>query len=244
MPRIVAIIPALNEAAAIGQVVAAIPRDVISRVIVVDNGSTDGTSAAAEAAGAEVVLQARRGYGNACQAGVDAAGDADVFVFLDGDGSFDPSEVGRIVGPITAGAADLVLGSRELGGVPVSALLPHQRLGNRLVALMIRRLYGINVTDVGPFRAIRRTTLEELAMRETTYGWPTEMVVKAARRRARIVEVPASYRARLGGESKVSGTLRGTLLAGYRMLALTLKYAWRDDRPRMRAGKTREERGR
>lgn len=226
MPTIVAIIPALNEEVAIPRVVRAIPRDLISRVIVVDNGSTDRTAAMAQAAGAEVVHQPQRGYGSACRAGVEAASEADILVFLDGDGSFDPAECSRIVAPIIEGRADLVLGSRELGGVPVSAILPHQRLGNRLVALLLRRLYGLRVTDVGPFRAIRRSTLAALAMREPTYGWPTEMIVKAARAKVRIVEVPASYGARVGGESKVSGTLRGTVLAGYRMLALTLKYAW------------------
>jgi glycosyltransferase involved in cell wall biosynthesis len=226
MSQIVVIVPALNEAIAIPSVVRAVPREVVSRVIVVDNGSTDGTAAAAAAAGADVVVEPRRGYGNACRAGVAAAPEADVLVFLDGDGSFDPAETARVLAPILAGQADLVLGSRELGGVPVDALLPHQRFGNRLVAWLLRRLYRLEVTDVGPFRAIRRATLDRLDMREPTYGWPTEMVVKAARHRARIVEVPASYRARLGGESKVSGTLRGTLLAGYRMLALTLKYAW------------------
>jgi glycosyltransferase involved in cell wall biosynthesis len=226
-PIIVAIIPALNEVAAISTVVRSLPRGCMRRVIVVDNGSTDGTAQAAAGAGADVIIQLQRGYGNACRAGADAAWDADVLVFLDGDGSFDSAELDRVVAPILLGHADMVLGSRELGGATVGALLPHQRFGNRLVALLLRRIYGIQVTDVGPFRAIRRTTLEQLDMREPTYGWPTEMVVKAARHGARIVEVPVSYRARMGGISKVSGTLRGTLLTGYRMLALTLKYAWR-----------------
>lgn len=226
-PAVVAIIPALNEVAAISHVVGTLPRGCVQRVIVVDNGSTDGTAQAAARAGADVILQPQRGYGNACRIGADAASDADVLAFLDGDGSFDSAELDRVVAPILLGQADLVLGSRELGGAPVGALLPHQRFGNQLVALLLRRLYGIQVTDVGPFRAIRRTTLDQFDMREPTYGWPTEMVVKAARHKARIVEVPVSYRARIGGTSKVSGTLRGTVLAGYRMLALTLKYAWR-----------------
>ena len=220
----VLIIPALNEAAAIGQVIAQVPAGLFERIIVVDNGSTDGTAAAARAAGAEIVAQPSRGYGHACWAGVQAAGAAEILAFLDGDGSFNPTELPRILAPLLEDRADLVLGSRELGGA-VAALLPHQRLGNRLVAALVRRLYRIHVTDVGPMRAIRRTTLESLAMTERTYGWTTEMVVKAARRQARVIEVPISYGPRLGGESKVSGTLRGTVLTGYRMLALTLKYS-------------------
>jgi glycosyltransferase involved in cell wall biosynthesis len=227
MHNVVVIIPALNEEAAIASVIRAIPRDVISGVIVVDNGSTDRTAAVAHAAGAAVVVEPQRGYGAACQAGANAARDADVLVFLDGDGSFDAAEVTHVVTPIIAGNADLVLGSRELGGVAPDAMPPHQQWGNRLVAWLLRQLYGLQVTDVGPFRAIRRTTLDALEMRELTYGWPTEMIVKAARRQAHIVEVPTKYTVRIGGESKVGGTLRGSVLAGYRMLALTLKHAWR-----------------
>jgi len=227
MSDVAVIIPALNEEVAIPDVVRSLPRALVQRVIVVDNGSTDGTADAARAAGAEVVVEPQRGYGRACRAGVVAARSADVLVFMDGDGSFDAAEIERLLAPIHAGRADLVLGSRELGGTYVAGMLPHQRFGNRLVALLIRVLYRIKVTDVGPFRAIRRPLLESLQMREPTYGWPAEMLVKAARRGARIVEVPISYRPRHGGESKVSGTLRGTVLAGYRMLALTLRYAWR-----------------
>lgn len=218
------IIPALNEAAAIAHVLVAVPPALVSQIIVVDNGSTDATSAVARANGAQVVDQPLRGYGNACRAGVAAAGAADILVFMDGDGSFDPAELSRVIRPIQEERADFVLGSRELGGA-ASAMLPHQRVGNRLVAFLLRRLYGLQVTDVGPFRAIRRTTLEQLHMAETTYGWPIEMVVKAARAQVRMVEVPVSYAERRGGESKVSGTVRGTVLAAYRMLALTFKYA-------------------
>ncbi len=148
-------------------------------------------------------------------------------MFLDGDGSFNAADTRQVVAPILAGRADLVLGSRELGGVAPDAMPPHQRWGNRLVAALLRWFYGIQVTDVGPFRAIRRTTLEALDMRERTYGWPTEMVVKAARHKARIVEVPTMYAARIGGASKVGGTVRGSILAAYHMLRLTLKHAWR-----------------
>lgn len=225
--KIVVIIPALNEEAAISFVVRAIPREVVSRIIVVDNGSTDATAAAAGAAGADVVVQPRRGYGSACWAGVEAAREADIFVFLDGDGSFDGADITQLVAPILEGRADLVLGSRELGGVAPDAMPQHQRWGNRLVAWLLRWLYHIHVTDVGPFRAVRRSTLEALDMRERTYGWPTEMVVKAARQHARIVEVPTPYAARVGGVSKVGGTVRGSVLAAYHMLVLTLKHAWR-----------------
>lgn len=148
-------------------------------------------------------------------------------MFLDGDGSFDAADTRGVVAPILENRADLVLGSRELGGVAPGAMPSHQRWGNRLVAALVRSLYGIRVTDVGPFRAIRRTTLESLNMRERTYGWPTEMVVKAARQGVRIVEVPTIYSARIGGTSKVGGTVRGSILAAYHMLVLTLKHAWR-----------------
>jgi glycosyltransferase involved in cell wall biosynthesis len=226
MNKVVVIIPALNEADAIAHVVQAIPAALVDRVIVVDGGSTDGTVAAARAAGADVVMQPQRGYGNACRAGVDAAPEADVLVFLDGDGSFDSAQIAALIAPILADEAEFVLGSRELGGIERSSMPPQQRFGNRLVAWLLHRLYGLEVTDVGPFRAIRRSTLELLDMREPTYGWPTEMIVKAARRHIRIQEVPTTYRARMGGKSKVSGTVRGSILAGYQMLALTLKYAW------------------
>ena len=226
MTRVVVIIPALNEADAIAQVVRAIPAAIVHHVIVVDGGSTDGTVEAAGTAGAEVVVQPQRGYGNACRAGVDTARDADVLVFLDGDGSFDPAQIAPLVAPILADQAELVLGSRELGGISPASMPPQQRFGNRLVAWLLRRLYGLQITDVGPFRAIRRDTLESLHMSEPTYGWPTEMIVKAARQKVRMVEVPTSYRARIGGKSKVSGTVRGSVLAGYQMLALTVKYAW------------------
>jgi glycosyltransferase involved in cell wall biosynthesis len=227
MTNIVVIIPTLNEADAIAQVVHAIPRWMVNRVIVVDGGSTDGTATIAREAGADVIVQLRHGYGNACRAGVEAAPEADVLVFLDGDGSFDPAEMDRLTAPILANHADLVLGSRELGGIAPASMPPQQRFGNRLVAWLLHRLYGLHITDVGPFRAIRRATLNTLDMCEPTYGWPTEMIVKAARRKVRIMEVPTSYRARLGGTSKVSGTVRGSLLAGYHMLTLTLRHAWR-----------------
>jgi len=223
--RITAIIPALNEASTIADVIAAIPHGVIDRVIAVDNGSTDETARVAQAAGACVVYEPRRGYGFACHAGARAAEDADILVFLDGDGADDPPEIPWLVDPIRAGQADLVVGSRARGEREPGALLPHARFGNWLAAQLMRQLYGLHVTDLGPFRAIRRPVLEALHMQEMTYGWPTEMMVKAAKQGYRVVEVPVSYRRRAGGKSKISGTVRGTVLAAYFILGTTLRYA-------------------
>jgi len=220
------IIPALNEAECIGPLLAELPHGLAQQVIVVDNGSADDTAGAARRAGALVVGEQRRGYGYACAAGVVAA-QGDTLAFMDGDGSFVPSELQALLAPIHDGAADLVLGTRMRGGMLAGAMPMHQRIGNQLVARLMRLLYGIELTDLGPFRTIRRDMLESLQMRERTYGWPVEMIVKAARRHARIVEVPVSYRPRLAGQSKVGGTVRGTLLATYRILHTTLRYAVR-----------------
>ena len=224
--RVTVIIPALNEEAAIAGVVREVPRELVGEVIVVDNGSTDRTAERARAAGARVVREPERGYGAACMAGVRAAGDADVLVFLDGDRNEDPAELARVLGPVLAGRADLVVGSRVRGPRGARALAPQQRAGNRVVALLLRRLYGLALTDVGPFRAVPARVLHDLGLEHRTYGWPVEMLVKAARRGYRIVEVPVSCRPRIG-RSKVGGTLRGSVLAGYHMLRTTLTYAWR-----------------
>jgi glycosyltransferase involved in cell wall biosynthesis len=219
------IIPALNEAGNIAGLVAELRAVVAAEIIVVDNGSTDDTAAVAVAAGARVVTEPRRGYGYACAAGVAAAGGAELVVFIDGDGSFLPAELPALLAPLRAGRADLVLGSRPLGHIAPGAMPPQQRFGNWLAAGLMRLLYRMKVTDLGPYRAIRRDLLERLAMREMTYGWPTEMMVKAARRGARIAEVPVSFHPRRSGKSKVSGTLRGTLLAARYILGVTLRYA-------------------
>jgi glycosyltransferase involved in cell wall biosynthesis len=241
--RVAVIVPALNEqesiAAVVTEVVAAriagVPGDRVDPVIVVDNGSTDRTAEVARAAGARVVREERRGYGYACAAGVAATGpEVDVLVFMDGDGSDDAGQMDALLAPLVDDRADLVLGSRVLGPRARGALLPHQRLGNALTTALVGLLYGQRVTDLPPFKAIRRSLLAELDMREMTYGWTVEMIVKCARhaghrrKRCRIVEVPVSTRPRLGGRSKVSGTLVGTLLAAYYMLSTTVKYAWRD----------------
>ena len=229
--NITVIIPALNEAGNIRQLVTEVRATVPLEVLVVDNGSTDATAAEARAAGATVVGEMRRGYGYACAAGVAAASGADVLIFLDGDYSFSPSELPALLQPIESDQADLVLGSRWLGHIEPGAMPPQQRFGNWLTARLMNRLYGLAITDLGPYRAIRRVLIDQLDLREMTYGWPSEMLVKAARRQARIVEVPVHYRSRRAGRSKVSGTLRGTLRAGWSILSVTLRYTeWANSR--------------
>lgn len=222
--RVSVIIPALNEAGNIAALVAAVRAQPVDEVIVVDNGSDDDTGARARSAGALVVREPRRGYGYACAAGVAAAA-GDVLVFLDGDFSFLPEEMPRLLEPLLNGAAELVLGSRTLGTIEAGSMPPHQRFGNRLTSWLMGLLYGLKVTDLGPYRAVKRELVLSLAMVEMTYGWPTEMMVKAARRGVRICEVPVSYASRRAGQSKVSGTLRGSLLAGWHILSVTLRYA-------------------
>lgn len=221
------IIPALNEETTIADVITHIPQDITEQVIVVDNASTDATAERATTAGALVVHEPRKGYGAACYAGFQAASEADVVVFMDGDGAVDPIQIKDLLTPIGADEADLVLGSRTRGHREPGALLIHARFGNWLTSQLIRGLYGLRVTDLGPFRAIRTNVLHSLDMQEMTYGWPTEMMVKAAKRGYRVVEVPVDYFRRAGGRSKISGTVRGTILAGYYILGTTVKHAFR-----------------
>jgi len=227
LSSVTVIIPALNESGNIRQLVHEVYATVPAEVIVVDNGSSDSTAQEAREAGAKVVSEPRRGYGYACAAGVAESQDADVLVFLDGDHSFAPSDLPSLLGPILDGQADLVLGSRSLGYIEPGAMLLQQRFGNWLAARLMNILYGLSITDLGPYRAIRRQLLSELNMQEMTYGWPTEMIVKSARRGAGIVEVPVSYHNRRFGRSKVSGTVRGTVLAAWFILGVTFRYAWK-----------------
>jgi glycosyltransferase involved in cell wall biosynthesis len=217
------IIPAFNEEQAIGEVVRAVPFDRIHDIVVVDNGSTDDTARKAALAGARVVRESRPGYGSACLAGAKAAADADVLVFLDGDRSDDPRQLEIVAAPVVDKRADLVIGSRFKGTLEKGAMPFHGRLGNRFIVSLLRRLYRVNITDIGSFRAIKRQNLFGLKMEQMTYGWPVEMVVKAARMGLRVQSVPVNYRRRIG-ESKVTGTLRGTLLATYYMFLVPLKY--------------------
>lgn len=222
-PRIVVIIPAAEEEASIGLVLAEVPA-IVSEVIVVDNGSRDRTAEVAAAGGARVVREPRRGYGQACLAGIAAAGDADVLVFLDGDHSDHPRQLGEVVAPILAGEADLVIGSRALGRREPGAQPWHAVLGTRLSVCLMNRLIGTRATDLGPFRAITAPGLRRLEMRDRDFGWTAEMQVKAARRGLRVVEVPVDYRPRIG-RSKVSGTVSGTIRAGAKILGTIARHA-------------------
>ncbi len=220
------ILPALDEEQAIAGTLQGLSGRGLAQILVVDNGSTDRTAAAARDAGAQVVSEPRRGYGGACLAGIAALEpQIHTVVFMDADGSDDPADLERLLAPLERGEADMVLGSRVLGERERGALTPQQRFGNWLATALLRWLYGARYTDLGPLRAIRRDALEALQMRDTDYGWTVEMQIKAARHGLRVVEIPVAYRRRREGKSKISGTLRGTLAAGWKILWTIARYA-------------------
>ncbi|UCD90486.1 MAG: glycosyltransferase [Desulfobacterales bacterium] len=224
--KISVVIPTLNEAEAIGEVVSAVPKDRVHDIFVVDNGSMDDTAKQASLAGARVIHEPRRGYGAACKAGAKAARDSDIIVFLDGDRSDDPRQLDAIATPVVQDRADLIIGSR-IGGVLEKGAMPlHGQLGNHLIVLLLHLLYRVNITDIGSFRAIKTDALFDLKMEQMTYGWPVEMVVKAVRKGLRIQSVPITYRRRIG-VSKVTGTVKGSIMAAYYMFLVPLKYFWK-----------------
>jgi glycosyltransferase involved in cell wall biosynthesis len=224
--NIAIVIPALNEEDALRYLLPEIPQPSARWVIVVDNGSTDATASVAQSAGAVVVKEARRGYGRACLSGFRKARElgAELVVFMDGDGSDDPADLTLMMKPIWEGRADFVVGSRVSKNAEAGAVPPQARLGNWLVSGLIRLRFGARIHDIGSFRALPCSVLESLEMREMTYGWPVEMLVKAARAGYRIVEVPLHYRLRSHGRSKVAGTIQGSVRAAYSMLRTTLRY--------------------
>jgi glycosyltransferase involved in cell wall biosynthesis len=234
MTNVSVIIPALNEEEPISDVVRAIAATNIPReIIVVDNGSTDQTAQRAREAGAKVVSEPNRGYGRGCAAGVRALSpECEIVVFLDGDGSDCLEFLSQLVDPVMAGTHDFVIGSRTRGKREPGSMNFQQIFSGRLAGLIMRLLYGVRYTDMCPFRAIRRDALEELGMRDQTYGWNLEMQMRAARAELRILEVPVNHCCRSGGQSKVSGTFRGTFVAGARIVLTFLRVA-AQKKPRM-----------
>jgi glycosyltransferase involved in cell wall biosynthesis len=223
---IVVAIPALNEADSIGNVIAGIARDIASRIIVADGGSTDATVARARSAGAQVI-EAGKGYGRACWRATAAAPDAEIMVFMDGDGADDPASLAALIAPIRSGEYDFVIGSRARGKREPGSIARHQLAAGAIAGWVMRVLYGVRYTDMCAYRAIRRQALLDLGMREMTYGWNIEMQMRAAQAGLRILEIPVPYHCRTGGTSKVAGSLRGSLRAGLRIVATFCRVAAR-----------------
>ncbi len=221
MKKTVVIIPALNEERSIGQVIGDIPRDLVTEIVVVDNGSTDSTAQVASDSGATVIDEERRGYGQACLAGISYIKSSsympDIIVFLDGDYSDYPGEMKDLISPITEDGYDLVIGSRTIGERQKGALLPQALVGNYVATRLIKLFYGVSFTDLGPFRAIRYDKLLSLDMRDRTFGWTVEMQIKAAKKGLHCAEVPVSYRKRIG-TSKITGTITGSFMAGVKII--------------------------
>jgi glycosyltransferase involved in cell wall biosynthesis len=226
-PSVSVIIAALNEEEAIGNVIRAVPKDLADEIVVVDNGSRDRTAEVARTAGARVVTEPVPGYGRAFRAGLRSISPAcEIVVFLDGDGSDCPELMDRLVMPIIEGTSDFVIGSRTRGRREPGSMNPHQVFAGYMVGAILRVLYGVKSTDMGPFRAIRRETLEKLKLREETYGWPLEMQMRAAQARVRTMEVPVDYHRRAGGHSKIAGTVRGSIVAATRILVTLARLAF------------------
>lgn len=221
------IIPAFNEQNAVSQVIDEIPKDLVNEIIVVDNGSTDQTFRKAEEAGATAINEPKRGYGQACLAGMNHIASKsdlpDIVVFIDGDRSDFPAEMPKLVAPILNNEVDFVIGSRALGQKESGSMTPQQIFGNWLATTLIKLLYGADFTDLGPFRAIRYSNLLSLKMADTNYGWTVEMQLKAAKKKLQFKEIPVNYRRRIG-ISKVSGTLKGTVMAGYKIIFSIFRY--------------------
>ena len=234
-PTLSVIVPAWNEEKYIGRAIGSLrraaqvyerERGCTAEIIAVDNNSQDHTGDVAREHGAQVVLEPRRGYGRACLAGIAALNPGvEVVTFMDADGSDDPADLPRLVAALDQ--ADMAIGSR-VHGAEAGSLAPMQRAGNRLATFLLRILYGARCTDLGPFRAIRRDALERLSMRDLNFGWTIEMQIKARRANLRVVELPVAYRRRRGGRSKVSGSLRGSILAGAKILWTILRYRFSD----------------
>lgn len=222
-PRISVIIPVLNEEHALAHVLAEIPVDLVHDIVVVDNGSTDHSAAVALAGGARVVDESRRGYGAACLRGVAATKDADILVFLDGDHSDYPADMDKLLQPILDGSVEMVIGSRMLIRESRRSLLPQARFGNWLAANLMRLCFDIRCTDLGPFRAIRRQALLDLGMSDRDFGWTVEMQLRAKLMDLRVLELPVRYRNRIG-KSKISGTITGTIRAGWKILSTIFRY--------------------
>src|SRR5262245_3199328 len=222
--RIVVVIPTLDEEQSSADVARARPRPLVNRVSVADGGSRDTTVAQAKAAGAEVI-DAGRGYGRACLAAAAAAEDAEIVVFMDGDGADDPQAIAQLIEPIRSGRYDFVIGSRARGQRDPGSIAWHQLAAGRLAGWGVRLLYGVPYTDMCALRAIRRDVLLRLGMRELTYGWNLEMQMRAARAGLRVLEIPVDYRCRRGGHSKVAGSLSGTMRAGTRIVATFVRVA-------------------
>ncbi len=222
-PKISVIIPAFNEEESLPHVLNDLPRDRLHQIIVVDNNSTDRTSAVARENGATVVHEKRRGYGRACLTGMEALDEPDIVVFLDGDYSDYPEEIDLLLQPIVSGEADFVVGSRMILKESRQALLPQARYGNQLAVFLIRMFFHHTFTDLGPFRAIRYESLRAIGMRDEDFGWTVEMQIKAVQKGLRIREVPVRYRIRIG-VSKITGTVSGTIKAGTKIIYTIFKY--------------------